>query len=314
MKTAGRERLSRPAAFEGECLMPKGWFVLIRGLALGLVLLYLGGCLHSRAVPITGTLQGELFWQGRVLLTGDVIVEKGATLTIASGTEVVFLPAPAGLDLLVDHPNFPGSELIVKGSIQAEGTAEAPVVFRHLDPAAPPGSWGAVNLAESPRAIFRYCRFTQADSAVHSQQSGTVVIQNCLFEKNLVGIRFFSTDMLIENNTLRENGAGVRFHFGSPVVRRNLFENNGRAFFITSFPRAYRIEYNNILSSRDYQVVLGEEVPDDVLLPHNFWGTTDRQRIESRFFDGRRDHYLGQVCYLPLASVPVEKAGISWIR
>ncbi len=294
--------------------MPKVLFVLFRRLALGMGLLSLCGCLNGASRPVSGALSGDLFWQGRVLLVGDVTIEKGATLTIAPGTEVIFLTSPADLDLLVDHPHFPGSELIVKGSLRAEGTAADPIVFRHLDPAAPAGSWGAVNLAESPGATFRYCRFTQADSAVHSQQSGKVVIRDCLFEKNLVGVRFFSTGMLIENSTLRDNGAGVRFHLGSPVVRRNLLENNGRAFFITSFPKDYRIEYNNILFSRDYQVVLGEEVPDDVLLAHNYWGTTDRALIESRFFDGRRDPYLGQVQYLPMAAGPIDKAGVSWIR
>ncbi len=288
--------------------------MLARRLLLVSLLLSLCGCLKAAPQPVKGPLQGDLFWQGRVMLVGDVIVEQGASLTIAPGTEVIFLSSPPELDLLVDHPNFPGSELIVKGVLRAEGTAEAPIVFRHRDPAAPPGSWGAVNLTESPSATFRYCRFTQADSAVHSQQSAKVVIQNCLFEKNLVGVRFFSTDMLIESSTLRDNGAGVRFHFGSPVVRRNLFEKNGRAFFFTSFPRNYRIEYNNILSSLDYQVVLGEEVPDDVLLAHNYWGTIDGALIESRFFDGRRDPYLGQVRYLPLESDLIEKAGISWSR
>ncbi len=283
--------------------------ILYRGILVGLVL-GLCGCAVPQT-PVSGTLLGDVHWQDKVYLDGDVIFAEGSRLTIAPGTEVVFLPASEGRDPLTTHPNFPGSELIIKGELVAEGTATAPITFKYVDSLAPAGSWGGINLSQSPGASFRFCRFTQADSAVHSQES-TVSIEESLFENNLVGIRFFSSQMLIENNLLRRNGTAIRFHFGAPVICRNQIIDNRRAFFFTSFPRDFHIEANNILGSGDYAVVLGEEVPDDVAMPRNYWGTTDLPSIEALFFDGRRTGYLGSVQVTPILTAPIEKAGISW--
>jgi len=288
----------------------KGWRNPVSLGILTALLFGLAACVRPTP-PVSGTRDGEIHWRGRVYVDGDVIFAEGSRLVIAPGTEVIFLPPGAGRDRLTEHPNFPGGELIVKGELVAEGTAKAPIVFRHIDPQAPPGGWGGVNLTRSPRASFRFCRFTQADSAVHGQEA-TVSIEESLFENNLVGIRFFSSRMRIENNLLRRNGTAIRFHFGAPAIFRNELVDNQRALFLTSFPRDYRIEANNITGSREYSVVLGEEVPDDVLLPNNYWGSTDVAAIEATFFDGRRVDYLGSARIEPILDRPVAGVGISW--
>ncbi|BCR05429.1 hypothetical protein DESUT3_24980 [Desulfuromonas versatilis] len=272
--------------------------------------MFLGGCLGG-PVLVSGSLDGDVFWSGTIRIAGDVVLSEGSRLVIAPGTRVMFLPPRDGQDQWTDHPNFPGSELIIRGRVVAEGTAESPIEFRAGDPAAAPGSWGAINLEGSPEAVFRYCRFSQADSALHGRDS-VVYVEHSLFEDNLVGIRFNNTQLLAEKNLLRRNGSAIRFHFGAPVICLNELADNQRAIFITSHPRDVRIEHNNILRSREYSVVFGEEVPEDVPLPHNYWGTMDPAVIEAGFFDGRREAHLGRVEYLPPAPGPVEGAGISW--
>lgn len=278
------------------------------GAALILSTFLLGGCLGA-GKPLSGTLTGDLHWRGRVMLDGDVVIDEGSRLVIAPGTEVLFLPPGPGRDRLTEHPNFPGGELIVRGELVAEGTAAAPIVFRHIDPAAPAGSWGAVNFGSGARGHFAFCRFTQADSAVHGPEA-TVSVSQSLFEQNLVGIRFHTSVMRIENNLLRDNDTAIRFHFGAPTIVGNDIRDNQRAFFITSFPRDYRIEGNSIAGSRDYAVVLGEEVPEDVLMPRNYWGDDG---VEAAFYDGRLSDYLGRVRIEPRLEAP-PKVGISWNR
>lgn len=287
-------------------------FGLSRWLTVGLLALVGAGCARPMP-PLQGVLQGAQYWQGTVYLQGDVVLPAEASLVIAPGTEIVFLPAPANLDLLRNHPNFPGSELIVRGRLLAEGTAEQPITFRHSDPEAAAGSWGAVNIEGSPEASFRHCRFRQADSALHSRDA-RVRVEESLFENNLVGIRFNNTEILIERNLLQNNGAAIRFHLGAPVICQNLIRDNEIGLFLTSHPLGYHIEANNLINQRRYQVVLGEEVPDDVAMPRNFWGGSEVATIRQSLFDGQRTPYIGQVVVVPLAEQPIANAGPTWMR
>lgn len=265
----------------------------------------------ARSSVLTGVLHGELNWAREVRLAGDVILAEDARLTIEPGTVVRFLPPEVGAAGLVDHPHFPGSELIVKGRLLAIGRPEAPIVFEADEAGAAPGAWGAVNLEGSPEAVFENCIFRQADSAVHSRNSRVFIAQS-LFERNLVGIRFHDSEILIENNLLRNNGTGIRFHFGAPVICSNRFERNRVNLFITAYPRDYRIEQNFFGPTSDYQVVLGEEVPDDVQLPRNAWPSDDVTLIYDRIYDGRRSAYLGRVRLEPILGRPPRDNGLSW--
>lgn len=281
------------------------------GLLAALTTLLLAACAVPRTGPLGGTLTGDIAWRGEVYLRGDVILDERSRLTIAPGTTVIFLPPLPGEDRLTEHPNFPGSELVVHGTVVAEGTPRAPVTFRSADPAAGRGSWGGVNLVGSPEARFRFCRFAQADSALHSRES-RVTVEESIFEENRVAIRFHSSDIRIERNLLRRNGTAIRFHYGAPLIRGNDLRENGKGIFVTSFPRSYRIEGNNIVASGSYSVALGEDVPDDVLMAGNHWGTTMPAAIEASFFDGRREEHLGRVLWAPAADRPLEEAGPSW--
>lgn len=288
-----------------------GLLKFIGAVLAGLLCLLLAGCQTAPRRVVSGTLHGELVWQGEVRVAGDVVLAEDVALTIMPGTRIRFLPADAGPNSLVEHPYFPGSELIVKGRLHAAGTPAAPIVFESAQPGAPPGSWGAINLEGSLEAVFAYCIFRDADSAVHSRDA-TVSIRQSLFENNLVGIRFHDTEMQVEHNLLRNNHTAIRFHFGAPVISGNQFSGNAVNLFITSHPRDYRIEGNFFGMAGEYQVVFGEEVPEDVFLPHNFWAVTEAAPLTEAFYDGSRSAYLGRVQVEPRRSVPLAGAGLSW--
>ncbi len=281
-----------------------------RYLLLGALSLTLAGCLAERMQVVQGVLHGELTWRGDILITGDVILEEDVKLTILPGTRVRFMSA-AGPDGLVDHPHFPGSELIIKGQIHAVGTPSEPILFEAVDPHAIAGFWGAINLFSSQDAVFEYCIFRQADSAIHSWDSH-VSIKQSLFENNQVGVRFNDSEILVENNLFRNNHTGVRFHFGSPVICENEFVGNNINLFVTSYPRDYRIENNSFGAAADYHVVFGEEVPEDVNLPRNFWQHVNSSAEGGYFYDGRRSPYLGRVIVAPQRMTPPTQAGLSW--
>lgn len=266
----------------------------------------LSGCL----APLSQTpqiLTGSIYWQGEVRLVGDVILAENADLTIAPGTQILFAAPSAEQDIYREHPYFIGSELIVRGRLQALGTVQQPIVFRAEDPSAPAGRWGAINIEGSPDSRFAYCVFQQADSAVHARQA-KVEIRHSVFRHNLVGVRFHDTDLRVEQNLFEENDTAIRFHFGSPVIRHNLIRNNRKGLFISAEPRDYAIEQNAFIDNRPYQVNLGEGVRKPVNLAHNFWSEALGEALERLFFDGRLDEWLGRVEYLPVlkSSPPLE--------
>lgn len=278
---------------------------------LGLLLGFLASCAISpqgRATPLSGVVSGETRWQGTVFVDGDLVLEEEARLVIAPGTEVVFLPPTEGKDLFTERPNFPGSELIVRGTLIAEGTAERPITFRFVDPGAPSGSWGGINLLKSPDVRFRFVRITQANSAIHSHGS-IVRLEQSLIENNLFGPRFSTTEFNIINNLFRGNGTAIRFHLGTPLITGNMITGNDKGIFITSDPGDYRIEGNNIVGNRLYAVVLGEEVADDVRMANNYWGTDNTVAIEASLFDGRKESYLGKVIFSPFVDKPLSSGG-----
>ena len=277
---------------------------MLRHLFLVFLVFSLSSCV-SLSPPrlISKDIIADELWSGRVEIDGDVVIAENVSVRIAPGTQVVFLPPSPGKDRLTEHPHFVGSELIVRGRLLAVGTAAAPITFRAIDQAAPVGSWGAINLVQSPGSQFRHCRFTQADSAIHSQEA-SVEITCSTFTRNLIGVRFFNSQIKITDNLFRNNGTAIRFHFGAPVIERNLISQNDKGLFVTAFPRDYRISANTIVASRDAQVVLGEEVPDDLLLPGNYWGSSDPQEIRRHFFDGQQSDYLGTIRFEPFLYIP----------
>ena len=96
------------------------------------------------------------------------------------------------------------------------------------------------------------------------------------------------------------------------MIRNNVITENEKGIFITSYPRDYLIEGNNIVGNRRYAVMLGEEVPDDVRMAGNYWGTNNPEAIAASLFDGRKDDYLGKVLYGPFADAPFSSSGASW--
>ncbi|WP_187426615.1 right-handed parallel beta-helix repeat-containing protein [Geothermobacter ehrlichii] len=253
-------------------------------------------------------MHGDVVWQGRVDIAGDLVLAEDSRLTILPGTEVIFHSPAPGDDRWREHPNFTGSELIVRGVIDARGTAQAPIRFRPATRTIAPGSWGGINIGDSSEAVFAYCRFEGADSALHAQNS-TVYVEQSVFRRNRIAVRFHSSEILIEHNRFERNGSGIRFHYGSPVICHNEFVDNGRSIFITAHPKEVHIEYNNFVSAVDYHLVLGEEVPEDVPAGRNWWGGTEPERIGELLFDRQRDPYLGRIEIQPLLKAPVDGAG-----
>lgn len=98
---------------------------------------------EDEPTTVTGLLTRDTQWSGAILVTGDLIVPPGVTLTILPGTRVLFA-----------HHRGPGTGLeagcldIRGGRLLARGLATAPVWFTSDAPEPRPGDWRYLQLRD----------------------------------------------------------------------------------------------------------------------------------------------------------------------
>lgn len=276
-----------------------------------LVVLLSSGCTPATQPTNANVLKGDIFWEGDIRLTGEVVIDKDAVLTIAPGTRVLFMPhVSSGAPDRPPKPHeLPGSRLLVHGKIFARGTAEQPIVFSFHDPDAPPGSWGGIKVQDAEESYFHNCEFRQAINAIHSCRSW-VSVESSSFDDNLVGVLFHNAGVSILRNQFSNNGTAIFYLSGSPVINENRIVGNDNGLVISDASKDYLIENNNFIDNRVYNVGLGERVRRTVDLRNNYWGTTDPEILESKLFDGRSSLWKGEIGYLPIRTEPVATAGV----
>lgn len=107
-----------------------------RRLLCAALLLALAACAAATDAPtgpppeplvLAGVLSGETVVSGEAVLAGDLLVPRGSRLILRPGTTVRVVAAE---NTKID-PEYlsSGTELLVRGSLQVEGTASAPVRF-----------------------------------------------------------------------------------------------------------------------------------------------------------------------------------------
>lgn len=123
-------------------------------------------------------------WYGTVNITGDTHVAAGQTLTIASGTTVVFVEVDQ------NHDNVGDYDLIIDGKLDVQGTAADPVIFTVL----PTG--GGAKDAKSWNTI-------QINSS-----AGASTIAHAVIEYASVGLTL-KAPATVSDTELRSNGTGI---------------------------------------------------------------------------------------------------------
>jgi hypothetical protein len=147
---------------------------------------------------LRGTLEvGTHTIAGTATLTGDLTVPVGATLNIAAGTA-----------LRAD--NFFHS-LIVKGTLNATGTAGSPVTFTSID-ANTKGAWGGVVFEPGSSGTLNNASFAYGGG----ETAGLIVINNAAVTITQCSIQNSSRDGIWGNNA-------------SPTITSSSFSDNESA-------------------------------------------------------------------------------------
>ena len=254
---------------------------------------------------VRGSVPVDTAWEGSVTVIGQVVVKKGATLTILPGTTVRF----PWLD--EDANGIGDGELNVEGRLVARGTRELPIVFTSGREPPAPKDWTYVMISTSRESIVEHCVFEYAFTGLQVHLSSAAV-RNSRFRRNFEALRFSTSDIAVECNQIADNAYGIRFESRGSTgsITRNAVVGNEYGFFpVIKSTSGVRISGNNIVNSA-YNVKMGEEQREDLDFRGNWWGTADKGKIVEGFFDKRRETRVGRVLFEPYLEQAVEPCGI----
>lgn len=180
------------------------------------------GCIHAGVKAsnksISGVLKKDTTLSGRIEINGDLLVPSGVTLSLQPGTELFFLPARNSR--VEPRYLFPATELLVRGTLKAQGTKDKPIRF--------------TSLLERPKAW----------AGIILDHSSGDVISNTVIEYANGGIFVIGSNPRIIDNQIAHTIYGIVIRKNAqPEIKNNLIKDSRFGIFLG--PDARMIEQNN---------------------------------------------------------------------
>ncbi len=158
----------------------------------------------------SGPIVADTTWSGDVSVTGDVVVEPGAVLTILPGTTVLFTAGSTSFDHSLGIDGL--CDMIVRGAVTAlGGPASSDSIRFDSDAASPaPGDWGKIIV--SAQATDSLCQYrymeVQHGTVGIDVQGDQIFIDHCRLAGNSDAgmewsdppIKIFLSSMVFESN------------------------------------------------------------------------------------------------------------------
>lgn len=271
----------------------------------------------SEIVEKSGELTENEVWDGRIYVTGTVIVPEGITLTIRSGSIIGFEPLETPSQILVRGELYAeGSPalMIVFGSLGAQPTeqpetetpATSPLAGGYGFPqtrtvtqsttmtAAPPkaGDWQGIRVeSQSPNSRLTYCRIQHATAGI-TIGTDAVQIERCLFSMNNIGVLCENANPTITNSEFNRNGTGLQLRgSAAPEVEHNAFAANEYGIICEDDSRP-RIVYNEIRANYQHAIVCystaSPEIVSNNITMNVGWAVYDGGRLRDNYISGNK--------------------------
>ena len=161
----------------------------------------------------------------------------------------------------------------------------------------------AIDFAKAAEVAHLVSEYAYSGLQIHFSKA---TVTDSVFRYNVDGLRFSTVNLVAAGNVMHDNRHGLRYeerNSRAELHHNEIRDNDIGVFVVTRSEDKARIEWNNIVNNRQYNVKLGWQQPGDVTLPRNWWGTTETNEIEKSFLDRKMDASLGQVrAPEPLAS------------
>lgn len=248
----------------------------------------------TEAVCLPASLTADTVWSGTVHVEGQLVVEKGATLTINPGTKVLFKKAAP------DEEGLAASGIIVKGTVVAAGLPGARITFTSGEVKPASGDWGEVKVSESAGSSFADCDFSYGGWGLHVHESDLKVL-GCTFRDNSSGgIRGKAGNVEVTGCDIEGMDIGIRYWKGALYVHHNTISRNKTGIFLRQECGAAKIDHNNIYGNDDYDLKLGDGQKEDVDARYNWWGGVLITDIRGKIYDKSRETYIGRAMINPV--------------
>ena len=206
----------------------------------------------------SGAITSDTTWNDDILITGDVTINAGVTLTITPGVTVFFA---AGSDDTTSGVWTDRPELHAYGTLNAVGTEENPIYFTSNAVTKAAGDWGGiVILKNSTQSTLTNCVVQYAEQGVRfwSNTTGTGIlggtVNQCTISDNTTGIYLISNppnwaaytltvDPTIKNNHIVDNvdygiymlqRTGYETVNFNSTVENNHIDHNGTGIYMTA--------------------------------------------------------------------------------
>jgi parallel beta-helix repeat protein len=227
------------------------------------------------------------------IIQNDIVIGKGAILTIEPGVEIKFAALTSGA--VGSGPN-----LVVEGGIRAVGSATAPIAF---SPEASGSLWGAIYFynADSPNCLLQACMIK--GGRIVCNNSSPTITQSAIFgAKSGVEVALNSQPQ-ITGNRITANGIGIILlsDTANPVITGNEIYNNNYGFYLKDFGTP-TVSGNKIYNNVKFNIVNAS--PKSLSAPNNDFRTPDVRQIMRTVYDGAYNASIGRVGYTPFVGMP----------
>ena len=288
--------------------------------------------ISSQAAALTnvsGTISTDTTWNlagSPYIVTGDVTVASGVTLTIEAGVVVKF-----------QYQDYVGYKrrLIVNGILDLQSTSAEPVVFTSerddfyggdsngdgvaTVPAA--GNWGYIQINNGSNVIhnciIRYGGY-RYDDPYHNYMlwvnNCSPPATNCTFEYAYgTGLYYYadqwrSTSPQITNNTFSNCSGGIGYTgintwiLATPTITGNKVRNCSSALVLEKITQEATIHFNDLSNGT---VSLTGDSSATINIENNWWGTIDQAEIEQKITHHFDDASRPWADYIPFLFGPV---------
>lgn len=258
----------------------------------------------------SGKIPNDTRWSGQIYIDGDVIVPKGVTLSIDSGSRIIF---KAGQDKLRSGNVQDRIEFIILGKLLANGKPRnSKILFTSGAPEQQMNDWyGIVFKNLTDKSILQHCIIEYAYKGI-TCYGGSPLIEDCEVRFNYIaGISCeVRARPIIRNTTLFGNDfAGINCELASTPIIENcsILQNaNGVMIFDRSQPdmgrNPRREEYskgqNRIQNNFDYNIY--NHSSNEIYAQNNIWNTNSESEIKQTVYDHDDNPSYGQVLVLPV--------------